>query len=224
MNVCARGRRLLPGLAAIFFLGLSQPAAAQSLPNDADSLGARWWQLIMSIPTPANPFFDETGDLCMVGQQGPTWFLYSSSVGPLGEPVHLRCTIPEGKPIFVALYVILCNPYPGETIADNIALCGEAADAVDTLRLVIDGEVRNDLIRRRAKRSPFPITVPEDNVFGYPVGVFDSVHDGHFALIPPLARGTHIVRVQGGSTADGYEFDTRYRLHIVQPTREIPMP
>ncbi len=227
MNLHKRGHRPLSALAAILYFAFAQPAAAdggKSAPNDPGSLGARWWQLIMSIPTSVNPFFDSTGELCTIGQQGPTWFLYSSSVGPIGDPVELECTIPEGRPTLVALYVVLCNPFPGETLAENVVLCREAADAADILRVRIDGVVRNDLIKRRARSSPFAITVSDENVFGFPAGIYESVHDGHFALIPPLPRGTHVVRVQGGSTVDGFEFDTRYRLHIVKPAKQVPLP
>ena len=61
-------------------------------------------------------------------------------------------------------------------------------------------------------------------MFGYPAGIFNSVHDGHFALIPPLARGTHIVRAVGGRSVDGLGFDVLYRLHVVKPERHVPLP
>jgi hypothetical protein len=223
MNVRSRIRQSMHGLAAVICLASVQPAAAESLPNDANSLGARWWQLAMSIPTPVNPLLDDTGKLCMIGQQGSTWFL-NTAAGPLGDPAHATCTIPEGVPILVPLFVVLCNPSPGETIQDNIAICKAEADAVDIRRLRIDGKIRNGLIQRRARRSPFPITVPADNLFGFPAGVFDSVHDGHFALIPPLARGTHVVRAVGGRSVDGLGFDVIYRLHIVRPRQHVPLP
>jgi hypothetical protein len=203
---------------------LVQQASAGSPANDPNLLGARWWQLAMSIPAPVNPLFDDTGALCMVGQQGSTWFLNTLAGTALGEPAHTKCTIPEGLPILLPLYAVICNPFPGETIQDNVVLCREIADSVDTLRLKIDGKLRNDLIKRRARSIPFPITVPADNIFGYPAGIFDSVHDGYFALIPPLPRGTHIVRAQARSSVDGIAFDVRYRLNIVKPARHIPLP
>ena len=223
MNVHSRVRRSRFGLAAIICLAFVQPAAAQSLPRDSDSLGVRWWQLAMSIPTPVHPSLDAAGALCMLGQDGKTWLLMTAA-GPLNDPAHTICTIPEGVPILVPLFIVLCNPYPGETIQDNVEICKQEADLTDILRLRIDGKLRNDLIQRRARRVPFPITTPEDNLFGYPAGVFDSVHDGHFALIPPLSRGTHIVRAVGGRTIDGFGFDVLYRLHIVKPKQNVPMP
>jgi hypothetical protein len=214
------------GIATLLYVAFAPLATADGNQNpafpDTQQLGQRWWQLAMSIPAPVNPLLDDTGKLCMLGQHGSTWLL-NTAAGPLGEPARTKCTIPEGMPILVPLYVVLCNPFLGETLQDSIALCKEAADAADTLRLVIDGKVRNDLIQRRARRSPFSITVPEENLFGYPAGVFDSVHDGHFALIPALAHGTHIVRAQGGSSVDGVGFDVRYRLNIVRPARQVPI-
>jgi hypothetical protein len=214
------------GLAALFCVGLAPMAAADGKPAampDTGRLGQQWWQLAMSIPAAGHPLLDDSGKLCMVGQHGSTWFL-NTAAGPLDEPARTTCTIPEGMPIFFPLYAIICNPFPGETIQDNIAICKEAADAADILRLVIDGKVRNDLIQRRVRRSPFPVTLPAENLFGYPAGIFDSVHDGHFALIPPLPRGTHIVRARGGTSVDGFGFDVIYRLHIVRPAPNVPIP
>jgi hypothetical protein len=224
MNAYSSGRRALLGLAATLCLAFVQLANAGSPPGDPNSLGARWWQLAMSIPAPVNPLFDDTGKFCMLGQQGSTWFLNTLAGTALGEPAHTTCTIPEGLPIFVPLYAVICNPFPGETLKDNVALCREIADTVDILRLRIDGQVRNDLIKRRSRSTAFPITVPVDNIFGYPPGIFDSVHDGYFALIPPLTPGTHIVRAQAKSSVDGIAFDVRYRLNIVKPRRHVPLP
>ncbi|RPI44414.1 MAG: hypothetical protein EHM59_12920 [Betaproteobacteria bacterium] len=225
MNYRRHGTYSAIGIAALF-VGFAPMAAADGKPAampDTGRLGQQWWQLAMSLPAAGHPLLDDSGKLCMVGQHGSTWFL-NTSAGPLGEPAHTTCTIPEGMPIFFPLYAIICNPFPGETIQDNIAICKEAADAADILRLVIDGKVRNDLIQRRVRRSPFPVTLPDENLFGYPAGIFDSVHDGYFALIPPMALGTHIIRARGGTSVDGFGFDIRYRVHIVKPTRHVPLP
>jgi hypothetical protein len=104
-----------------------------------------------------------------------------------------------------------------------VELCRAASEAADVLRLRINGEFRNDLIERRARETSFAVVIPTENVFSFPAGIYRAVHDGYFALIPPLPLGTHTVRVQGASTADGFEFDTRYTLNIVVPDATVPI-
>jgi hypothetical protein len=212
--------RALAVLACVLFAPLAaaedKPLAASS---DPDQLGKQWWQLILSIPGPQNPFLDETGANCGIGQRGSVWYLYSSSLGPL---VELECTIPAGKPIFLALVTVICVPSPGETIKQNIEICREITDQTNLLTLRIDGESHSELIERRASTSAFALPVPDDNVFGFPTGVFAAVHDGYYAKLPPLEPGRHTVRVRGGAS-DGYLTDTRYVLRIVRPDKELPL-
>jgi hypothetical protein len=58
---------------------------------------ARWWQWVLSIPADNNPTLDTTGQDCMVGQQGPIWFLTGANFG--GETPHLTrsCSMPAGE-------------------------------------------------------------------------------------------------------------------------------
>ena len=44
-------------------------------------LTAQWWQCVLSIPADNNPTLDTTGQDCMVGQQGPIWFLTGANFG-----------------------------------------------------------------------------------------------------------------------------------------------
>ena len=144
-------------IAALAFLVFAPAALSdgnQSAPfPDTGQLGTQWWQLLTSIPGPQNPSFDETGASCGIGQRGHTWFLYSpfsTRAGPIGEPVELKCTIPVGKTIFLSVLPFICSPFLGETIEDAMQFCKETIDLVDIRRLRINGEARNDLIKRRA--------------------------------------------------------------------------
>jgi hypothetical protein len=49
-------------------------------------LTAQWWQWVLSIPTDNNPTLDTTGKDCMVGQQGPIWFLTGANFGGVTPP------------------------------------------------------------------------------------------------------------------------------------------
>ena len=210
-------------ITALLCVGFAPLAIANESPQppfpDTGNLGTRWWQLVMSIPGPQNPFLDETGASCGIGQNGNTWFLYSSSVGP---KVELDCTIPAGKTIFLALVAGICVPFPGETIPQQFEFCKEAIDPTDVLVLRIDGKPRNDLIERRATTHTFALQISDENVFGYAQGVFVAVHDGFYAKVPPLEPGRHTIRVKGGITSIGYGADTLYHLNIVKPAKALP--
>jgi hypothetical protein len=81
-------------------------ADAQSL----DELSAEWWQWALSIPTSVNPLTDGTGEDCMVGQRGTTWFLAGVFTG---GTVTRTCSIPQGTMLFFDTVVkILCHVYP----------------------------------------------------------------------------------------------------------------
>src|SRR4051812_43024123 len=69
-------------------------------------LSAEWWQWALSIPASMNPTLelDPTGDSCMVGQRGPTWFL-SGLFG--GGRAMRKCTLPEGKELFFPAFTIV---------------------------------------------------------------------------------------------------------------------
>ncbi|HEU4692721.1 MAG TPA: hypothetical protein VFS23_30370 [Vicinamibacterales bacterium] len=225
MDDSGRMLRIGPRIAALLCLAFTITAEAddrRAAPGpDTDLIGARWWQHQASIPMPVSPFFDDTGVNCGIGQNGSYWFLSTTAGNPLGEPVRRSCTIPVGKKIFVPLVAVFCIPFPGETVPENIGICKDANDLTDVLRLRIDGVARHDLIERRASARAFALSISDDNAFGYPSGIYATVHDGYFAILPPLEPGTHTVRVQSSVEEFGVSWDLLYRLHIVKPAREI---
>ena len=58
--------------ATLLFAG-GEPLEAQ--PPKVRELSAEWWQWALSIPSTHNPLLDPSGQDCMVGQRGDTWFL-----------------------------------------------------------------------------------------------------------------------------------------------------
>ncbi len=223
-------RSMLACVGALLIAGFvgAEPAATarKDRQTDPGNLGAQWWQLVSSLPVAVNPFLDETK--CGVGQSGPIWFLYSTApfTETLGDATEANCTIPKGKEIFLSLTAAFCIPFPGETLEQNVELCADGMDAPTLLRLEIDGKDRSRLIERRVSHRPFTLALPEPpNVYpGLPGGIFTAVHDGYFALLPPLKAGDHEVVYQAGITfASGQTlfFNTRHILHIVEPADVI---
>jgi len=215
---------LLAVLACAPLAHAQQAHSSKKDKTDPGDLGAHYWQLVGSLPPAVNPFLDETK--CQVGQQGPTWFLYSTA--PLsetvGNPTEANCTIPTGKQIFLALTTVFCFRDPTQTLEDIRQECAQGLDAPDVLRLEIDGKDRSKLIERRSSDRPFTMGLPEDNFFGLPGGFFTAIHDGYYALLPTLKPGDHTVVVQAAITLDDgtpIAFDTIHLLHIVEPAATI---
>lgn len=218
-----KNRRHAQGIAALFSILFVSAASADGNQGgpapDTNLLGAQLLQYALAIPAPQNPFNDLTGANCSLAQRGNTWFLFITNGNPLGEPVQRECTIPVGKTIFMPIMSWVCIPFPNDTVKTAIEECKEVNDKTDVLVLRIDGKARKDLIERRASTHAFATVLPEDNIFGVPPTVAVTVHDGYFATLPPLELGTHIIRVQGATTSEGFSSDVRYRLHIVKPIK-----
>src|SRR5690242_16468952 len=94
-------RRLFLAATAVVTVGLLSPNAAIARGGGGNAawpqLAAEWWQWALSIPPSVNPLLDTTGENCMVGQQGTTWFLAGSWVS---GPVTRDCDIPQGATLF----------------------------------------------------------------------------------------------------------------------------
>lgn len=205
---------------------LSMPTAIAAEGNsDPAKLGVLWWQHVASIPAAQNPLFDLTGASCTVGQRDDVWFLHGLTYpgNALGEPIVRNCTIPTGKQIFLPFINWICVPYPGETIPQNVGFCKDANDLTDLNSLAIDGQTRNDLIKRIVQKKAFDLTVPDGNAFGWPSGVFTAVHDGYFARLPKLGAGHHTIHIQGGVSAFDFYIDVIYEIDVVEPG-QMPAP
>lgn len=224
-------RVVLAWMAVVVIAGVTHASpqpAKKDKKTDPGGLGAQWWQLVSSLPPAVNPFIDETK--CGLGQAGAVWFLYSTApaLEAIGDPTDVTCTIPAEKSIFLSVIAAFCIPDADETLKDAVRLCAEGLHAPIALRLAIDGLDHSRWIDRRASRHPFTLPIPEDNVYtGFPAsGVFSAVHDGYYALLPPLTPGDHTILVQAAIVLDDgtpLAFSTRHLLHIVEPAATLPV-
>lgn len=193
-------------ITALAAFAMSAVAAA----DEGDSLGARWWQHALSIPADQNPILDTTGAYCGFGQQGDTWFLH----GSFNETIVRHCNAPAGRRFFLPVVNWICLPFPGETVKENVGFCRDANDQTDTLELTIDGVSSNQLIKRRAQRRAFDVTLPDENIFGFAPGTYVAVHDGYFAMVPKLSPGEHTIHIVGGSSFFDFTLDVLYKLTV----------
>ena len=197
------------------------PAIADELPD----MTAQWWQLMFSIPSGANPINDSTGNNCMVGQRGPTWFLSGSVTA---SPIIRSCSIPSGQALFLPVINAANINTPG--------LCGQSDDAATVKQLraqiaplidgathvsaTVDGRAVPNIVR--VKSSVFAIALPAENIFTIecgetiPEGIYSpGVDDGLYIRLPALRAGNHQIHLHGELPAFNFVQDITYNLTVV---------
>ena len=193
-----------------------------------------WWQWAFSLPPAVNPLLDETGDQCMVGQQGPVWNL--AGVPGTGE-VSRQCDVPCDRallfPFFNAFNInVFPPPYASDQELQQ-ALVGFIDQVVSSVAAELDGVPLPGSAMRRIRPHFFSYTLPEENLllpfFGLdvPAGVYSpAVGDGYYMMLSPLAPGPHTLHfTANGDFGGGPQViqDVTYELNVVAPP-SIPVP
>jgi hypothetical protein len=179
----------------------------------------KWWQWSLSIPLADNPGGDDTGEKCAVGQSDiNVWYLS----GTFGGPVVRNCKIPEGKAIFFPVVNSECSyleflAYKTEAELRKCAVT--FADKVSNLDASVDGVKIPDIEKYRFQSGLFNFSLPAENVLGLAPGITDSVADGYWIMLKPLAKGEHTIQF-GGSVVDvsitsSINFATQATYHII---------
>lgn len=179
------------------------PVPRSIYPGDAIVAGrslkewsAEWAQYVFSQNVA--PLTDTTGAACRTAQHGPVWFLAGTSGGSASR----SCLIPEGKALMVPLLNLLDVNTAAQPAAELRAEIAGCLDNPAELYLAIDGvavsaKVLNGL---RVKSIAFDVVYPDLGA-----GVFSpAVSDGYYAMIAPLAVGTHTI--QFGGTSNGCQY------------------
>lgn len=204
-------------------------SASVGLPSREQD-GAGWVQWSGSLPYSTGPVFDETGEQCGEGQDGPIWYL----AGTAGGPVERECTIPVGKQIVFPLinyYTVVPESYytTPEQLADYIVSFSSTGEFLReitcTLTATLDGEpLYADLGDETWVESvdPFEVALPDDpdNIaqwFGLVGGTTSGIGVGYYARTPALAPGDHTLEF-GGSLCVGdqvwFETHASYQIHV----------
>jgi len=183
-----------------------------------------WWQWALSIPSSVNPLLDTTGDQCMVGQHGSTFFLAGSWVA---GPVTRDCDIPQTASLFF--------PVINEINFDTPGQCGQGAalsaayyrtlskafvDGAANMSVTLDGHSVGPV--RRIVSPVFEVALPEDNIFGGACapdltdGIYSpAVDDGYYVKLNPLAVGSHTLHIHAEQPSAGFVLDVTYHLNVV---------
>jgi hypothetical protein len=200
--------------------------------SDLRKLAAEWWQWAFSLPPAENPILDSSGEKCVVGQRGSTWFLAGTFGG--GPATHV-CSVPEGKALLVPLANAgffnspnVCGESPEDTPVEELrAAAAEFIDGVTGLSVEVDGKPVDRA--RRIHSQVFEVALPEDNLFddqcasfgGFPGGIYSpAIDDGYYVLLKPLAAGEHSLHFHAENPDFGFVIDTTYDLTVVPVSRK----
>lgn len=219
MNTTRRSLLAAAGLALVLALP-AQSALADS--GAFRKLSAEWWQWAYSLPVDQNPILDETGEKCVLGQRGSTWFLAGTAGG---GPVRRSCSVPEGVDLFLPIIngaffdsPDACGQGPESfPIPEMRAILAGFVDGAAGLSLVLDGEPVHGKVRR-ARSAVFAVAVPEDSFAGEGCapGVYSpAVADGYWALLHGLEVGEHTLTFHAENPDFGFEIDVTYHLTVV---------
>jgi hypothetical protein len=190
-------------------------------------LSAEWWQWALSIPTAENPLLDTTGEKCVVGQRGSTWFL-AGIFG--GGTVERTCSVPEDTILFfpVANSVFfdtpnVCGQGPEHIPVEELrALAADFIDDVTNLSVEVDGQPIAHV--KRVQSKVFEVALPEENIFdapceglgGVPAGIYSpAVDDGFYVRLKSLPVGDHTLHFHAENPSAGFSLDVTYNLTVV---------
>jgi hypothetical protein len=165
-------------------------------------LAARFVQWALSIPNDVNPLAHQTGDFCMVGQQGSVWFL-SGFFGE-NQTVTRDCKVPEGVTIFFPVINGFAFNTPGcgqDTDLKTVQalkqfyfdfVTGSINKAVDVSATLNGSSIKV----QRFESVPFAVANPPGNIFGpnacstnVPLArdiYSPGITDGYWVAIPNL--------------------------------------
>ena len=212
--------------AAALAVAASMATAAWADDDDVSDLHhGQWVQWIYSIPASVSPFTDITGQNCMVGQSGSTWYL-APRLG--GGTVSRSCTIPQGVKLQFAVagsaYIYapgFCGDVAGVSDRDLRAIIAAFTDKVK-VNVTLDGE---RVKAKRLRSEVFATVLPTENLFAplcgaspVPAGIYRTVDDTYYAEIDNLRPGVHTLQMVA---TNGTTFNQNlvYTLNVVPRLR-----
>jgi hypothetical protein len=223
---------------ACMTLAVLLPAVVSHAQTDLQSLGARWQQWALSVPTGLNPMLGadpEYEDLgkCVNGEHGDIWFL----AGIFGSGTASRtCDVPEGKQVFFPVVNSVnfnapkvCGQGPADlTEADLRAASAFFINGVTNMTATLDAK---PIVAIQRLQSPvFSVALPPSNVFDSPCGRLDvpggiyspAVDDGFYVLLDPLAKGIHTLHLHAENPSQNFSIDVQYKLRVGSQLQDRP--
>lgn len=225
------------------FAGQSTGPRAAAVPPDKVVIGmtygdwgAAWQQWVQSIPIDDNPFVDNTGEKCAVGQaSAPVFHLVGAASDEVPDTpvvfdvVRDDCVVPAGRYLFFPIVNVANDSVPGDFFEPTEAAQRETASFwanlidVGTLGVRVDGKtVKNarNLAEFRAQSPAYHFFLPEDNVWELEdpeEGGYFGVTDGYWVMLEPLSVGQHQVQFEGAFVLEGevvFGLNVTYNLTV----------
>lgn len=175
---------------------------------------ARWWQYVLSIPTPQNPLEGGTGDHCV--------FHRIENVGLVAFDVTLNeveCEVPVGMILLLDILSAECStveedPFYGGN-EEELRACALGFTITD-LQASIDGlDVKN--MDQYIHTSPlFEFTLPEDNILFTDELSGQSVSHGAILMLAPLNPGEHTIYLHASIPELEFTVDTNIELTVAR--------
>jgi hypothetical protein len=181
-----------------------------------------FWRWILAIPAKDNPFNDNTGEKCALGQSN-----LSSSVFYLapngGGHSERTCKVPVGKGLMIPVMHVETSEFetPGASPQELSDAARKDQDKTNSLYLKIDDReyMMNNLTKYRTHTEPFETTWPDKAIFGIEKGGNSTiVADGWYIITEPLAKGNHTIYFKSSllpdptTGAEGYATDIKYNI------------
>jgi hypothetical protein len=210
--------------AAALAVAATMATAAWADDDANDWREGKWVQWVYSIPASVNPFTDTTGEHCMVGQNGPSWYLASHSGG---GTVSRSCTILEGVklrfPVAGSSYVYApghCGDVDGISDDELRAIIAAVTDKLKVTVRLNGAPVKT----KRVRSKVFATALPADNLFGpvcgsspVPAGLYRTVDDTYYAEIDTLPPGVHTLELLATN-------DANFNQNLVYTLNVVPRP
>jgi len=219
-----------------FIIALTSPNGPAFAQTGLQPLASQFWQWALSIPAADNPVTDTTGDKCMIGQQGPIWFLAGTFGSPTGETTIRSCSVPAGVAVFFpvinSFFINMPNCLQGPENLTVEFMRSQLAPSVDqayNVSVTLDGR---RVIPVRVRSTPFPIAIPGENVFGpdacgagvpLAAGIYSpSVADGLFVMLEKLPAMTQPYEIH--FHAESVFFGTPLTQDVIIHLTVVPAP
>jgi len=182
------------------------PANALILGHSLEGLATGYMHWILDSPVQAVD--------CQQSQlDARIWYL--PEVTSVGGIANVDCSVPSGSflvivPAFWECSSLEGDPFHATTEAELIACVDSGFGYIATVSITVDGRTTSDL-DRYALRTPV-LNLGPNNVLSSDPGI--SMTKGYFAVLTPMALGTHHARIDATYPAFDFEGLTDYTIHV----------
>ncbi len=165
-----------------------------------------FWKWVLSLPQDKNPWPDESGKNCAIGQLGTNSSVFYLSGNGGGKSTR-ACNVPAGKGLFIPVspMEISDKEAPNTSIEDLHKISKKDQDSITSLYLKIGDKEYSyeDLKKYRTHTGDFEVVFPNNAVFGASEGISKAVADGFYTITEPLSKGNYTISYKSSLICPG---------------------